>query len=149
MTNWRIPLADLDIGEEEKAAVMDVLDRRWLTMGEVTQAFEREFAQFVGTEHAFAVGNCTEALHMACLVAGVGPGDEVIVPSLTFVATANAVAYCGATPVFADVSSAQDLTISVEFDCRAHQRTHTRDYSDALWRFCLLHGRDHRPGPPA
>ena len=113
MATWRIPLADLDIGQEEKDAVMDVLERRWLTMGEVTQAFEREFAQFVGAEYAFAVGNCTEALHMACLAAGVGPGDEVIVPSLTFVATANAVAYTGAKPVFAEVTSSQDLTISV------------------------------------
>ncbi len=114
MTNWRIPLADLDLGSEEKAAVMDVLDRRWLTMGEVTQAFEQEFADFIGAKHALAVGNCTEALHMACLAADIGPGDEVIVPSLTFVATANAVAYTGALPVFAEVKSGQDLTISVE-----------------------------------
>ena len=114
MTNWRIPLADLDLGSEEKAAVMEVLDRRWLTMGEVTQAFEREFADFVGVKHALAVGNCTEALHIACLVAGIGPGDEVIVPSLTFVATANAVAYTGALPVFAEVTSPSDLTISLD-----------------------------------
>ena len=112
MNYWRIPLADVDIGISEKEAVMAVLDKGWLSMGEVTQAFEQEFAAYIGVRHAFAVSNGTVALHMACLAAEVGPGDEVIVPSLTFVATANAVAYTGATPVFADVSSPQDLTIS-------------------------------------
>lgn len=125
MATWRIPLADLDIGKEEKDAVMDVLERRWLTMGEVTQTFEREFAQFIGAEHAFAVGNCTQALHMACLAAGIGPGDEVIVPSLTFVATANAVVYAGAKPVFAEVTSTQDLTISID-SIAAQINPHTR-----------------------
>ncbi len=109
--NWRIPLADVDVGPEEVEAVAQVLQSRWLTMGEVTARFERAFAEYVGARHAIAVANATAALHLANLALGVGPGDEVIVPSLTFVATANAVRYTGATPVFADVTSEDDLGI--------------------------------------
>ncbi len=112
--NWKIPLADTDLGPEEEAAVLAVLRRGWLTMGEETGAFEAEFAAFVGAKHAVAVTNCTAALHLACLALGLGPGDEVIVPSLSFVATANAVRYTGATPLFADVTSEDDLCISPE-----------------------------------
>jgi dTDP-4-amino-4,6-dideoxygalactose transaminase len=109
---WRVPLADIDIGEEEIVAVTDVLRSRWLSMGAVTQQFEQEFAAFVGTKHALAVTNCTAALHLACLASDIGPNDEVILPSFSFVATANAIRYCGATPVFADVESLDSLTIS-------------------------------------
>jgi dTDP-4-amino-4,6-dideoxygalactose transaminase len=109
---WRIPLSDIDFGPEESLAVQKVLDSRWLTMGAVTEKFEEEFAAYVGARHAIAVANGTAALHLACLVAGLGPGDEVIVPSLTFVATANAIRYTGATPVFADITSEQNLCIS-------------------------------------
>ena len=112
--DWRIPLGAIDFGVEEEAAVLDVLRSRWLTMGSVTQAFESEFAASVGARHAIAVSNATAALHLACLACGLGAGDEVIVPSLSFVATANAVRYVGATPVFADITSRDDLTISVE-----------------------------------
>jgi dTDP-4-amino-4,6-dideoxygalactose transaminase len=110
--NWAIPLSDIDFGPEETAAVLNVLESRWLTMGGVTQAFENEFSAYVGVKHALAVTNCTAALHMACLAIGLGPGDEVILPALTFVATANAVRYTGATPVFADVTSELNLNIS-------------------------------------
>jgi dTDP-4-amino-4,6-dideoxygalactose transaminase len=109
---WKIPLSDIDFGPEESAIVQDVLNSRWLTMGSVTQKFEAEFAAYVGAKHAIAVTSGTAALHLACLVAGLGPGDEVILPSLTFVATANAVRYVGATPVFADITSKDDLNIS-------------------------------------
>ncbi len=112
--DWLIPLGDVDFDAEEEAAVLEVLRSRWLTMGSVTQAFETEFAAMVGSRHAIAVTNATAALHLACVACGIGPADEVIVPSLSFVATANAVRYTGATPVFADVVSEQDLTISVE-----------------------------------
>ena len=110
--SWRIPLSDMDLGLEEMSAVQEVLQRRWLTMGEVTQEFEREFAAYVGTRHTLAVANGTTALHLACLAVGLGPGDEAIVPSLTFVATANAIRYTGATPVFADIIGENDLNIS-------------------------------------
>lgn len=111
--DWLIPLGDIDFDVEEENAVLDVLRRRWLTMGAVTQLFEKEFADSVGARHAIAVNNATAALHLACVGCGIGQGDEVIVPSLTFVATANAVRYVGATPVFADIESELDLTISV------------------------------------
>jgi dTDP-4-amino-4,6-dideoxygalactose transaminase len=109
--NWRVPLSDLDYGDEEKKAVLDVLESRWLTMGAVTQEFEATFAKMTGAKHAIAVSNGTQALHLACLACGVGPGDEVIVPSLSFVATANAVLYCGAEVRFADIISPEDLTV--------------------------------------
>jgi dTDP-4-amino-4,6-dideoxygalactose transaminase len=110
--NWRIPLSDIDFDEAESLAVQSVLKSRWLTMGKVTQEFEATFAAHVQAKHAIAVTNATAALHLACLALGLGPGDEVIVPSLTFVATANAVRYVGATPIFADVISSDDLNIS-------------------------------------
>ena len=108
---WRVPLADVRLGPEEESAVLDVLRSGWLTMGGVTQAFEQEFAAFVGAKHAFAVTNATAALHLACMAVGLGEGDEVIVPSLTFVATANAVRYTGANVVFADIESEDWLCI--------------------------------------
>lgn len=112
--NWRVPLSDVKFGIEEINVVTAVLESGWLTMGAVTAEFEKEFAAYTGAKHALAVSNATVALHMACLRLGIGPGDEVIVPSLTFVATANAVRYTGATPVFADITSENDLTISLE-----------------------------------
>ncbi len=110
--DWRVPLADLDLGEEEDRAVLDVLHSRWLTMGSVTQAFESEFSSFVGSKHALAVTNATTALHLACLAVGVRPGDQVIAPSLTFVATTNVALYAGATVRFADICSPMDLTLA-------------------------------------
>ncbi|MBN1917970.1 MAG: DegT/DnrJ/EryC1/StrS family aminotransferase [Verrucomicrobia bacterium] len=109
---WRVPLAEIDFDDAETRAVLEVLHRKWLTMGPVTEQFEAAFAGALGVRHAVAVSSGTAALHLACLAVGVGPGDEVIVPSLTFVATANAVLYCGATPVFADLTSEDDWTIS-------------------------------------
>src|SRR5512136_1993661 len=112
--SWHIPLSDIDLGPEEISVVQAVLQSRWLTMGAVTQEFEREFAACVGAQHALAVANGTAALHLACVAVGLGPGSEAIVPSLTFVATANAVKYTGATPVFADIVSHENLNISPE-----------------------------------
>lgn len=109
---WKIPLSDIDFGLEERVVVDHVLKSKWLTMGAITEEFEQAFAAYVGAKHAIAVTNATAALHLACVVAGLGPGDEAIVPSLTFVATANAVRYTGATPVFADICGEQDLNIA-------------------------------------
>ncbi len=111
---WRIPLADVVLDRAELEAVRGVLEDGWLTMGAVTREFEGEFAQYVSARHAVAVTNGTAALHLACLAVGLGPGDEVIVPSLTFVATAAAVRYTGAMPVFADIVGEQDLNVSLE-----------------------------------
>lgn len=121
---WRIPLADMDLGPEEETAVLDVLRSRWLSMGGVTAAFEAEFARFVGVRCAIAVTNCTAALHLAGLALGWGPGDEVIVPALTFVATANAVTYSGATPVFADITGEEDFSLDpVDVESKITPRT--------------------------
>jgi len=109
---WRVPLSDVDFGEEEIQAVTSVLRSKWLTMGEVTQRFEQAFAEFLGVRYVFAVSNATVALHLANATLGIGLDDEVIVPSLTFVATANAVRYTGAQPVCVDVTSDVDLDIS-------------------------------------
>jgi dTDP-4-amino-4,6-dideoxygalactose transaminase len=110
----RIPLSDLAYGPEEEDAVLAVLRRRWLTMGAVTQEFERAFADLLGARHACAVGNGTHALHLAFLALGIGPGDEVIVPALTFVATANAALYTGAAVRFADILGTADLNVAPE-----------------------------------
>ena len=110
--DWRIPLADVDFDQDEYEAVEAVLKSKWLTMGAVTQQFEQDFSEFTRIGHCIAVSNCTAGLHLAMVVLGIGEGDEVIVPSLSFVATANAVRYTGAKPVFADISGIDDLNIS-------------------------------------
>lgn len=111
---WKIPLSDIDLDEEEIGAVTKVLRSKWLSMGPVTQQFEEEFAKYLGVKYAFGVANGTAALHIAHKVLGIAENDEVIVPSLTFVATANSVLYCGAKPVFADITSLDDFNISPE-----------------------------------
>src|SRR5947209_12843076 len=96
-------IAAPDLSETEIAYVNECLRTNWISSkGRFIEEFETSVAHFLGRKHAIATCNGTVALHLALTGLGVGPGDEVIVPSLTFVATANAVAYCGATPVFAD-----------------------------------------------
>src|SRR5947209_3789846 len=99
----KYPVATPDLSGREEAYVLECLRSNWISSkGRFIAEFEARFADFVGRKHAIATCNGTVALHLALLGVGAGPGDEVIVPSLTYVATANAVAYCGATPVFAD-----------------------------------------------
>lgn len=109
--SWSIPLTDLRITDDDVEAVLACLRSGWLTMGPNVQAFEHRFAEHVGAPHAVAVSSGTAALHLAALAAGVGPGDEVIVPNLTFVASAAAARYCGATPVLCDSLGTHDLNI--------------------------------------
>jgi dTDP-4-amino-4,6-dideoxygalactose transaminase len=109
MSAERIPVFDVRLAEPEIEAVSDALRSGWLTMGPRTQAFEREFAEHLGVPHAVALSSCTAALHLAYLAAGVGPGDEVVVPGITFVASAAAVRYCGGTPVLAEIQGERDL----------------------------------------
>ncbi len=111
---WEIPLSDICMGDEEITAVTDVLQSGWLSMGPVTERFEDLFARYLGVRYAFAVSNGTAALHIAHRAAGIANGDEVIVPSLTFVATANAALYCGARPVFAEIAGKGDFNVSCE-----------------------------------
>jgi len=102
-----------DFGEEEIAAVTRVLRSGWIGMGPEVIAFEQELSAYVGAPHVVTVNSCTSALHLALLVNGVGPGDEVIVPSLTWCSTANAALYLGAKPVFCDVTP-ETLNVSPE-----------------------------------
>ncbi|MBN2075691.1 MAG: DegT/DnrJ/EryC1/StrS family aminotransferase [Dehalococcoidales bacterium] len=111
---WKIALSDIDLDEQEINAVTDVLESKWLTMGEITQQFETAFKKYLGIKYAFAVSNCTAALHIAHTVLNIKEGDEVICPSLTFIATANSILYTGATPVFSDIMGFDNLNVSPE-----------------------------------
>jgi dTDP-4-amino-4,6-dideoxygalactose transaminase len=106
-----VPLFDLRLSEEDIAVVEEVLRSGSLRAGERTAAFEAAFAAALGASHAIAVSSGTAALHLAYLAVGVGPGDEVVLPTYTFAATAGAAVYCGARPVFADVAGLHDLTL--------------------------------------
>ncbi|MEW6585745.1 MAG: DegT/DnrJ/EryC1/StrS family aminotransferase [Nitrospirota bacterium] len=99
----KIPIAKPLFGEEEKHLVSEVIGSGWVSQGPRVAEFEEKFAAYVGARHAVATTSCTTALHAALSVSGIGPGDEVIVPSLSFVATANSVVHCGAKPVFVDI----------------------------------------------
>ena len=98
-----IPIAKPYLTEEEARAAYDTILTGWITQGPKVREFEEKFAQYVGSTYAVAVSNCTTALHLSMIVSGVGPGDEVICPSMSYIATANAIKYVGATPVFAEV----------------------------------------------
>jgi perosamine synthetase len=98
-----IPYGQQDIDDRDISAVVDVLKGDFLTQGPSVDVFEETFGKFVGAKHVVAVSNGTAGLHLAYLAAGIGPGDAVIVPAITFAATANAVLYCGGTPIFADI----------------------------------------------
>src|SRR5215470_14403014 len=118
MAAWKVPLADVVVPEADIEVVAETYRSGWLSMGPETERLEAAFAQYTGAANALAVANGTAALHLICAAAGLGPGDEVLVPSLTFVATANAVAYTGARPVFADIRGLDQPWLSVD-DCES------------------------------
>jgi dTDP-4-amino-4,6-dideoxygalactose transaminase len=124
MKTWRYPLSDIDLGKEEEQEVLRVLDSRWLSTGPVTERFEKAFSEYIGGGYAIAVSSGTAALHLALVGLGIKEGDEIILPSLTFIATANAVLYVGGKPVFADIVSTEDFNISPEeIEKKVTQRT--------------------------
>jgi len=114
MMKWKYPLSDIDLGKEEEREVLRVIRSRWFSTGPVTERFEKAFSEYLGGGNAIAVSNGTAALHLALASLGLKKGDEVILPSLTFIATANAVLYVGARPVFADIGNKEYLNISPE-----------------------------------
>ena len=100
---WKVPLADIVVDEDLADAALETFRSGWWSMGPRVLEFEGQFASFCGSAHAVAVANGTAALHLGLLAVGCGPGDEVVVPSLNFVAAANAIVHTGAEPVFCDV----------------------------------------------
>ena len=110
-SNWAVPLSDVLVDDELRQAVDDAVRSGWWSMGPRVADFEDAFATFVETRHAIAVANGTAALHIALLAAGCGPGDEVVLPSLNFVAAANTIAHTGARPVFCDIVGPADLNL--------------------------------------
>ena len=112
-----------DIQQAEINEVLDSLQSRWLGTGPKVKAFERAIAQYVGVEHAVATNSCTAALHLALLASGIGPGDEVIVPTMTFCATANVVLHAGARPVLVDVDGASQCLTAEAVEAAITPRT--------------------------
>jgi len=144
-----LPGAQQDVDEDDIRAVVTVLRSQWLTTGPNVETFEEAVAQFVGARYAVAVSNGTAALHAVLSALDVGPGDEVIVPPLTFVATANAVLFMDATPVFADVSPDTLLLDPAQVEAKLTSNTKAViavDYAgqpceyDALRQICERHG---------
>jgi len=109
--DYKILLFDLNFDQAEEDAVVETVRSKWISTGPKNTELERKFAEMTGAKHAVSLSNCTVALHMSLVLNNIKPGDEVICPSLTFVATVNAIRYVNAVPVFADVKSLEDLTI--------------------------------------
>ncbi|GAA4439475.1 DegT/DnrJ/EryC1/StrS family aminotransferase [Pontibacter saemangeumensis] len=118
-----IPIAKPYLTEEEAQAAYDTILTGWITQGPKVQEFEEKFAKYTGAKYAVAVSNCTTALHLSMIVAGIGTGDEVICPSMSYIATANAIKYVGATPVFAEVKPETYNLDPVDTEKRITDRT--------------------------
>jgi dTDP-4-amino-4,6-dideoxygalactose transaminase len=114
VSDWQVPLSAVRLTDADIEAATAVYRSGWLTMGPRTEELESAFAEYSGSGHCVAVSSCTAGLHLAMLGAELGPGDEVIVPSITFVASANAIAYTGAEPVFAEIAAIDAPWLSVQ-----------------------------------
>lgn len=110
--SYNIPLFKLNFDDSEERAVIDTIRSHWISTGPKTSEFENKFSEMLNVKHSLALANCTVALHLAMKILNIKEGDEVICPSLTFVATVNAIRYVNATPVFCDINSLYDLTIN-------------------------------------
>jgi dTDP-4-amino-4,6-dideoxygalactose transaminase len=111
---WKVTLSDLNFDQGERKMVDRVIKSKWLTMGETVERLEKKFAEFIGSKHAIAVSSGTAALHLAMRALNIKPNEEVIVPSLSFVASSNAILYVGAKPVFVDISGLDDFNLSCD-----------------------------------
>ena len=122
--NYKIPLFDLNFDEREEQAVIETLQSKWISTGPKTIDFENKFSSLLNVKYSIALSNCTVALHLAMELCDIKEGDEVICPSLTFVATVNAIRYVNAIPVFADIKSYEDLTIDpIDIESKITSRT--------------------------
>jgi dTDP-4-amino-4,6-dideoxygalactose transaminase len=111
---YKIPLFKLNFDGAEEQAVLETIKSQWISIGPRCAEFEALFAEMLSAKHAVSMSNCTDALHLALRALEIGAGDEVICPSLTFVASVNAIRYVGATPVFCDIKSVEHINIGVE-----------------------------------
>ncbi len=144
-----LPYGRHQVDEDDIAAVVETLRSDWLTVGPTIEAFERAFAHFVGASHAVAVSSGTAALHAAMYALGIGPGDEVIVPPLTFAASANCVIYQGGAPVFADVEPDTLLLDPCQVEEKLTSRTKaivTVDYGGQPCEYAVLTDMARRRG---
>ena len=105
--SYQIPLFNLNFDEKEQLAALDTIKSGWISTGPKTAEFEKKFSSMLGANYAVALSNCTVSLHLAMKLLGLEPGNEVICPSLTFVATCNSIRYVDAIPVFADIESVE------------------------------------------
>lgn len=112
--SWDTPLVEIEVSDEDVSSVLDCLRSGWLTMGPRTQALEEKLAGMIGVKHAIAVSSGTAALHLACRGLGLAEGDEVIVPAMTFAASAHAPRYCGADVVFCDSTASTDAGLDLD-----------------------------------
>ena len=111
---YKIPLFNLNFDDREAQAAYDTIKSGWISTGPKNAELEEMFAKMLGAKYAVSVTNCTDALHLACMICGFGPGDEVLCPSLTFAASANCIRYTGATPVFGDIVGPEHINIDPE-----------------------------------
>jgi dTDP-4-amino-4,6-dideoxygalactose transaminase len=111
---YKVPLFDLNFDDKEVNAVVETLRTKWISTGPKCHEFESKFAEMLGSKYAISLSNCTSALHLAMVLLGIGNKDEVICPSLTFVATVNAIRYVNAVPVFCDITSRENLNIDAD-----------------------------------
>lgn len=108
---YKIPLFDLNFGEEEIQAVTNTIRSKWISTGPKCEELEQMFVNMFNVNYAVSMSNCTDALHLACILCGIEPGDEVLCPSLTFAASVNCIRYVGANPVFCDIIGSENINI--------------------------------------
>ena len=108
---YKIPLFKLNFGEEEIEAVTETIRSKWISTGPKCEELEKQFVDMFDVNYAVSMSNCTDALHLSCILCDIKPGDEVLCPSLTFAASVNSIKYVGATPVFCDIVSPNHINI--------------------------------------